>query len=165
MRFEWRQQNQPGQLLRRYGAHDQELQFQPNPLHARVGDTITVSNRDNTNHTASADDRSFDTGQFFSGSKSIKLTKTGTVAYHCNVHFYMHGTFRSPADHGRVQVARHPDLRISTTITSRQKAAASSARHGGGGQEDNCCQWSSQRARGPRAGQQGQRTRSGEGQA
>ncbi len=68
--------------------------FQPNPLQAKVGDTITVTNLDNTNHTATADDKSFDTGQFASGTRTFKVAKAGTFSYHCNVHDYMHGTIQ-----------------------------------------------------------------------
>ncbi len=68
--------------------------FQPNPLQAKVGDTITVTNLDNTNHTVTANDKSFDTGQFATGTKTITLTKPGVIAFHCNIHDYMHGTIQ-----------------------------------------------------------------------
>ncbi|MDQ1397395.1 MAG: hypothetical protein QOG64_2654 [Acidimicrobiaceae bacterium] len=73
------------------------FKFDPSPLKAKVGDTITVTNSDNTDHTATADDGSFDTGKFASGPKTITLAKAGTVAYHCNVHDYMKGTIEVSA--------------------------------------------------------------------
>ena len=68
--------------------------FQPNPLQAKVGDTITVTNEDNTNHTVTADDHSFDTDKFSTGSKTFTLAHAGTVTYHCNVHNFMTGTIQ-----------------------------------------------------------------------
>jgi plastocyanin len=70
------------------------LKFSPDPLTAKVGDTVTVSNEDGFAHTFTADDNSFDTGSFASGSKTVKLTKAGTIAYHCNIHSSMHGTLQ-----------------------------------------------------------------------
>ncbi|MDQ6614188.1 MAG: cupredoxin domain-containing protein [Actinomycetota bacterium] len=66
--------------------------FQPNPAQAKVGDTITVTNVDGTNHSLTAIDGSFDTGVFSSGSKTIKLTKAGTFAIHCMIHNFMMGS-------------------------------------------------------------------------
>ena len=67
------------------------LMFSPSPLQAKVGDTVTVTNTDGFDHTFTADDGSFDTGPFSSGSKAVKLAKAGTIAYHCNIHTFMHG--------------------------------------------------------------------------
>ena len=72
----------------------QSFSFTPNPSSAKVGDTITVTNKDNTPHTFSADDGSFSVGPWSSGSKTVKLTKAGTIAYHCNIHSSMHGTLQ-----------------------------------------------------------------------
>ena len=66
----------------------------PATLAAKVGDTVTVTNQDGFAHTFTADDSSFDTGSFASGSKTVKLTKAGTIAYHCNIHSSMHGTLQ-----------------------------------------------------------------------
>jgi plastocyanin len=72
----------------------QNLAFSPSTLQAKTGDTITVTNKDGINHTFTADDNSFDTGAFSSGSKTVKLGKAGTVPYHCNIHSFMHGTIQ-----------------------------------------------------------------------
>jgi plastocyanin len=56
--------------------------------------TITVTNRDTTAHTTTADDgKSFDTGNIDPGSSAtISPPKAGTYKYHCNIHPFMHGT-------------------------------------------------------------------------
>jgi plastocyanin len=72
----------------------QGFMFKPSPAGAKVGDTITVTNGDGTNHSLTADDGSFDTGKFSGGSKTITLTKAGTFTYHCQVHNYMTGTIQ-----------------------------------------------------------------------
>ena len=66
--------------------------FQPNPTTAKVGDTITVTNQDGTDHSLTATDGSFNTGVFSTGSKTITLTKPGTFTYHCMIHNFMTGT-------------------------------------------------------------------------
>ncbi len=68
--------------------------FNPSPAHAQVGETITVTNSDGTDHTLTADDGSFDTGKFSSGSKTITLTKAGNFKYHCGIHNYMTGSIQ-----------------------------------------------------------------------
>ena len=68
--------------------------FQPASLQASVGDTVTVTNEDDAEHTLTADDGSFDTGRFSSGSRPVTLTKAGSIAYHCVVHDYMKGVIQ-----------------------------------------------------------------------
>jgi plastocyanin len=70
------------------------LTFSPTPLSAKVGDTVTVTNKDGFDHTFTADDGSFDTGPFSSGSKTVKLAVAGTIPYHCKIHTFMHGTLQ-----------------------------------------------------------------------
>jgi plastocyanin len=67
------------------------LTFSPTPLSAKVGDTVTVTNKDGIDHTFSADNGSFDIGPFSSGSKTVKLATAGTIPYHCKIHTFMHG--------------------------------------------------------------------------
>jgi plastocyanin len=72
--------------------------FGPNPLNAKVGATITVTNDDGTAHTATADDQSFDTGRFSSGSRTITVSHAGAITFHCDIHDYMTGVIQvSPA--------------------------------------------------------------------
>jgi plastocyanin len=67
--------------------------FSPQSITVAVGDTITWSNSDAQNHTATADDGSFDTGTVSSGSpKSVTFSTAGTFAYHCRIHPAMTAT-------------------------------------------------------------------------
>jgi plastocyanin len=76
----------------------QNFSFSPNPLSAEVGDTVTVTNKDGAAHTFTADDASFDTGALSRGhSKTVKLTKARTIAYHCKIHSSMQGTLQVSA--------------------------------------------------------------------
>jgi plastocyanin len=75
-----------------------QFTFAPTPLKAKVGDTITVANHDETRHTATANDGSFNTGDLAGNATgTIKLTKAGSVAYHCAIHDYMHGVIQISA--------------------------------------------------------------------
>ncbi len=66
--------------------------FHPSPLTVHVGDTVTVTNRDTSTHTFTADDHSFDTGRVAPGTSAhVKLTKAGTLTYHCSIHSFMTG--------------------------------------------------------------------------
>ncbi len=67
--------------------------FSPATLTIKVGDTVTWTNQDSMGHSATADDKSFDTGVFGQGkSGTITFSKAGTYTYHCSVHPSMHGT-------------------------------------------------------------------------
>jgi plastocyanin len=64
-----------------------DFSFSPDPLRAKVGDTVTVKNEDGTTHTLTADDGSVDTGELDGGSSgSVTVEKAGTLAYHCEKH-------------------------------------------------------------------------------
>jgi plastocyanin len=71
--------------------------FQPGELRAKVGDTITVTNADGTDHTLTAVDGSFTTGRFSSGSRSVTVTTAGRFEFKCEVHSFM--------PHGSIQVS------------------------------------------------------------
>ena len=67
--------------------------FNPPELHAKVGDTVTISNDDSATHTWTADDGSFDAGELAPGAtKTQVFSKAGTVKYHCKIHTSMQGT-------------------------------------------------------------------------
>ena len=68
------------------------FKFQPSPDHVKVGDKITVTNLDNTDHSLTDNGGSFDTGVFSTGSKTITITKAGTYTIHCRIHNFMTGT-------------------------------------------------------------------------
>lgn len=67
--------------------------FNPKEVHVKVGETLIWNWDDGgLEHTATADDKSFDSTRKAAGSFQWKFTKAGTVAYHCEVHSKMHGT-------------------------------------------------------------------------
>jgi plastocyanin len=70
------------------------FKFAPATLTVSKGARVTVSNKDSTAHTATADDgNSFDTGDINPGSSAgFTLSKAGTYKYHCDIHPFMHGT-------------------------------------------------------------------------
>ncbi|MDQ3642296.1 MAG: cupredoxin domain-containing protein [Actinomycetota bacterium] len=65
------------------------FEFAPEVLEVKVGDTITVDNKDSAEHTVTARDKSFDTGRFASGTKTFTVTKAGRFEYVCDVHPFM----------------------------------------------------------------------------
>jgi plastocyanin len=70
------------------------FKFHPASLSARQGASLRITNGDSTAHTATADDgKSFATGPLDPGaSKTIRLSKPGSYAYHCSIHSFMKGT-------------------------------------------------------------------------
>ena len=61
--------------------------FAPPTITAKVGDSITFRNAGKILHTATASDKSFDTGNLTANqSKTIKLTKAGRIPYVCIYH-------------------------------------------------------------------------------
>ena len=66
--------------------------FEPATLQAAAGDRIVWLNRDLVPHTASAVDRSFDSGRIEPGQRwSLVLTTAGVVDYGCAYHPTMQG--------------------------------------------------------------------------
>ena len=62
-------------------------------LTINVGDTIEWTNFDTAPHTATADNKFFDTDRLENGdSHRITFDKPGTFSYHCSIHPYMKGT-------------------------------------------------------------------------
>jgi len=73
----------------------QNFKFNPDPLNVKQGAKVTVAILDDgVPHSVTADDGSFDTGIFMksNGPKTITISKTGTIHYHCQVHSFMKGT-------------------------------------------------------------------------
>lgn len=64
------------------------FEFAPDTLEVKVGDTVTVDNKDQTDHTVTARDKSFDTGSFM-GTKTFTVSKAGTFEYVCEIHPFM----------------------------------------------------------------------------
>lgn len=69
------------------------FQFGPGSITIKAGQSIEFANLDDVQHSATADDGSWDTGLMGQGEKkTITFSKAGTYAYHCSVHPNMHGT-------------------------------------------------------------------------
>lgn len=67
--------------------------FDPSEIHVKAGSTITWTNTDDTPHTVTADDGSFESGFISPGqSWSHTFSKRGTYSYHCTPHPTMKGT-------------------------------------------------------------------------
>jgi LPXTG-motif cell wall-anchored protein len=70
-----------------------DFKFAPATITVHAGDTITWVNNGPTAHSATANDKSFDTGLLQKGaSASHTFTQAGTFAYICKIHPFMHGT-------------------------------------------------------------------------
>jgi plastocyanin len=70
-----------------------DFKFSPGTTTIHLGDAITWTNNGPSPHTATANDGSFDTGTLAKGkSASHTFTQSGTFAYICSIHPFMHGT-------------------------------------------------------------------------
>jgi plastocyanin len=70
-----------------------DFKFTPGTLTIHAGDTITWTNDGPSDHTATANDGSFNTGTLKKGqSASHTFTKAGTFAFICAIHPFMKGT-------------------------------------------------------------------------
>ena len=65
------------------------FEFAPETLQVKVGETVTVDNKDSTEHTVTATDKSFDTGPLSTGTKTFIVTKAGRFEYVCEIHPFM----------------------------------------------------------------------------
>ncbi len=65
------------------------FEFAPETLQVKVGDTVTVDNKDSTEHTVTATDKSFDTGPFSTGKATFRVTRAGRFEYVCEIHPFM----------------------------------------------------------------------------
>ena len=67
--------------------------FAPDAITVKAGSEVTWTNSDDTKHTATADDGSFDTGDLATGdSKAVTFDKPGTFTYYCKFHPFMKAT-------------------------------------------------------------------------
>jgi plastocyanin len=63
--------------------------FDPKTITVKAGDTVMWTDQGQNEHTVTADDGSFDSGDLKVGEKtsfSFTFTKAGTFAYHCKYH-------------------------------------------------------------------------------
>jgi plastocyanin len=74
-------------------VHIKNFAFDPSSLTVAVGQTVRFVQDDDTSHTATASDKSFDSGNLDKGrSWTYTFDKAGTYAYLCTYHPYMKGT-------------------------------------------------------------------------
>jgi plastocyanin len=67
--------------------------FHPQTITVTEGDTVTWTNSDSVNHTATSDDgTTFKTGPIGPGGSATVAFGVGTYAYHCDIHPTMRGT-------------------------------------------------------------------------
>lgn len=73
-----------------------DFAFDPTETEVKVGDTVTFTNEDDAQHTATAKDgdpKTFDTKKLSKGdSKDITFDEAGDYEYYCSIHEYMTGT-------------------------------------------------------------------------
>lgn len=70
----------------------EEFAFVPERLEIRAGDKVEWVNRDIAPHTATANDRAWDTGGLAKGgSAEVGFSVPGTFAYLCGYHPHMRG--------------------------------------------------------------------------
>jgi plastocyanin len=68
------------------------FKFAPPNVTVEKGGKITWTNSDSADHTATADDKAFDTGTLHGGdSKAATFDKAGTYSYTCLFHPFMKG--------------------------------------------------------------------------
>jgi plastocyanin len=69
------------------------FKYKPVTIAVKKGGRVKWTNSDSAAHTATADDRSFDTQTIDKGnSKMVAMTTAGTFAYHCDFHPFMKAT-------------------------------------------------------------------------
>lgn len=69
------------------------FKFNPSEVTVKVGSKVTWTNDDSATHTATGDERQFDTKSIKPGAKApFTFTKPGTYSYHCNIHPTMTAT-------------------------------------------------------------------------
>ncbi len=79
-----------GPAVRSATVDIKSFKFNPVVVAVKTGGSIKWTNSDGTAHTATADDRSFDTQTIDRGkSKSVTFSKAGSFAYHCDFHPFM----------------------------------------------------------------------------
>ncbi len=61
--------------------------YAPNPITVAVGGSITWTNNDNTSHTSTANNNSWNSGVIAPGGKyTMTFASAGSFAYHCTIH-------------------------------------------------------------------------------
>ncbi len=70
-----------------------QFAFSPATVSVASGQSVTWTNADPVQHTATSDSPGWDSGPLSpDGTFTTTFTTPGTYAYHCNIHPFMHGT-------------------------------------------------------------------------
>ena len=70
----------------------EQFKFKPSVIEASVGDTIVWENRDIVQHTATATDQSWDSGEINAGKRAVTVVrKKGEQEFICTLHPSMKG--------------------------------------------------------------------------
>jgi plastocyanin len=84
---------EPAEGAKNHTVQIVDFLYDPDPLEVHVGDTVTFVNKDAAPHTATADDKSWDSGNLNEGDQwTVELQKTGEIPYICVYHPDMAGT-------------------------------------------------------------------------
>lgn len=82
-----------GEAVRSAKVEIEGFEFVPSTVTIQEGGKVIWINRDSTEHTATLDGGSFDSGALAEGKlKSESFKQPGTYAYHCEIHPDMTGT-------------------------------------------------------------------------
>jgi plastocyanin len=75
----------------------EDMSFDPTPIEIKQGDSVVWKNEDSMAHTATADDKKWDTGKIPPGqsSKPITFAASGASPYHCEIHRMMKGVVKT----------------------------------------------------------------------
>jgi plastocyanin len=74
----------------------QNMAFSPASVSVGKGDTVVFVNRDSVAHTATARSGAFNTGEIAPGRRvSVKIAKSGNIAYFCQIHPSMRGAVKA----------------------------------------------------------------------
>ena len=69
------------------------FKYKPATVTVKKGGRVRFVNADNAAHTATADDRSYDTQTIDQGkTRMVTFSRAGTFPYHCDFHPFMKGT-------------------------------------------------------------------------
>ena len=83
----------PGALAKDHKIVIKDVAFSPKELKIKKGDTVTWTNADERDHTVTADDGSFKSGNLGdSETYKRKFDKPGRYKYHCDYHPRMKAT-------------------------------------------------------------------------
>ena len=102
---------QPGKAQDGTGVHYiaiESFAFSPARVTVKVGDRIEWTNNDVVPHTATAADKSWDTGEMTNGeSRVVVITAAERIEYFCTFHPQMKGEIVSERASGRIDTLGH----------------------------------------------------------